>query len=240
MSLKVGTYSEWLDARKALLQKEKQLVRMSDELAAERRDLPLVKVDKNYTFKGPDGSTLSLSELFGDKQQLIIYHFMFGPEAERGCKGCAFIGEHIPDLRHLRSRNTAMVCISRAPFEKIDAWKKKVGWEFPWYSSEGSSFNYDFHVTMDESVAPIEYNFATKEELLKKGQPVSTFNELPGLSVFFKQNGEIYHSYSSYSRGLDKLLGTLQLLDLTPLGRQDHGKDGPAAFKLKYEYEEGA
>jgi predicted dithiol-disulfide oxidoreductase (DUF899 family) len=237
--LQAATYSEWLEARKALLKKEKELVKLSDELAAERRQLPLVKVDKNYTFKGPNGSTPSLSDLFGDKQQLIVYHFMFGPDAERGCGGCAFIGEHIPDLRHLRSRNTAMVCVSRGPFEKLDAWKKKIGWEFPWYSSEGSDFNYDFHATLDEEVAPVEYNFASKEELVGKGQTWLK-GEMPGLSVFFKKDGEIYHTYSSYARGLDKLLVTLQLLDMTPLGRQDVGKDGPAAFKLKYEYEEGA
>lgn len=164
---------------------------------------------------------------------------MFGPDAEQGCHGCAFVGEHIPDLRHLRSRDTQLVCVSRAPFEKLDAWKKKVGWEFPWYSSEGSSFNYDFHATLDESVAPLEFNFRTKDELVEKGQDwiVSRgAKEMSGLSVFIKQDEEIYHSYSTYTRGLDSLLGTLQLLDMTPLGRQDVGNAGPAAFKLKYEY----
>ncbi|SPO04346.1 uncharacterized protein DNG_07031 [Cephalotrichum gorgonifer] len=239
-NVEVGTYPEWLEARKALLQKEKELTKLSDDLAEKRRQLPLVKVDADYTFKGPDQSTLSLSDLFGDKKQLIVYHFMFGPDQERGCKGCAFVGEHIPDLRHLRSRDTAMVCVSRAPFEKIDAWKRKIGWEFPWYSSEGSKFNYDFHATQDESVAPVQFNFDTKEELVAKGQSYMTTGETPGLSVFFKQDGEIYHTYSTYARGLDGLLGTFQLLDMTPLGRQDAGPDGPAAFKLKYEYGEGA
>lgn len=218
-----------------LLEKEKELVRASDRLAAERRELPLVKLDKNYTFKGPGGSTMSLSDLFGNKQQLIVYHFMFGPDAESGCQGCAFFGEHIPDLRHLRTRDTAMVCISRGPFEKLDAWKQKIGWEFPWYSSEGSDFNYDFHATLDESVRPIEINFATKEELLASDKAYTLSGEHPGLSVFFKKDGEIYHTYSTYSRGVDKLLVTLQLLDLTPLGRQD-GKNGPEGFKLKFEY----
>jgi len=232
---KIVSQAEWLDARKALLEKEKELVRATDRLATERRELPMVKVDKDYKFKGAGGTTLSLDDLFGEKKQLIVYHFMFGPDDERGCKGCAFVGEHIPDLRHLRSRDTAMVCVSRAPFEKLDAWKQKVGWTFPWYSSEDSDFNYDFHVTLDESVRPVEYNFRTKDEMVAKGQMWNTSGEQPGLSVFLKQDGEIYHTYSTYSRGLDKLLGTLQLLDMTPLGRQD-GVTGPAEFKLKYEY----
>lgn len=132
-----------------------------------------------------------------------------------------------------------MVVVSRAPFEKVDAWKKKIGWTFPWFSSEGSDFNYDFHATLDDSVAPVEYNFATAAELDAKGQKWNTSGEQPGLSVFLRKDGKVYHTYSSYSRGLDRLLVTHQLLDMTPLGRQD-GPSGPAEFKLKYEYEEDA
>lgn len=132
-----------------------------------------------------------------------------------------------------------MVVVSRAPFEKVDAWKKKIGWTFPWFSSEGSDFNYDFHATLDDSVAPVEYNFATAAELEAKGQKWNTSGEQPGLSVFLRRDGKVYHTYSSYSRGLDRLLVTHQLLDMTPLGRQD-GPSGPAEFKLKYEYEEDA
>jgi len=236
---KVVSQEEWLAARKALVQKEKDLVRANDAVTAELRDLPMVKIDKDYQFKGPDGSTLTLNDLFSGKDQLIVYHFMFGPDDTEGCHGCAFIGEHIPDIRHLRSKNTAMVVISRAPFEKLDAWKNKIGWTFPWYSSEGSDFNYDFHVTLDEKVRPVEYNFATKAELEAKGQKWNTSGEQPGLSVFFRKDGEIYHTYSAYSRGLEKLLTTMQFLDMTPLGRQA-SQAGPAEYKLRYEYEEDA
>lgn len=132
-----------------------------------------------------------------------------------------------------------MVVVSRAPFEKLDAWKEKLGWKFPWYSSEGSNFNYDFHTTLDPSVQPVEYNFATAAELEAKGLKYSTSGEQPGLSVFFRKNGKVYHTYSAYARGLDRLLVTFQLLDMTPLGRQV-GPGGPGEFKLKYEYEEDA
>jgi predicted dithiol-disulfide oxidoreductase (DUF899 family) len=199
----------------------------------------MVKLEKDYQFQGPDNTVLSLSDLFAGKDQLIVYHFMFAPDAERGCKGCAFMGEHIPDVRHLRSKNTNMVVISRASFDKLDAWKKQLGWTFPWYSSEGSDFNYDFHATLDETKKPVEYNYATKEGLEAKGQVWNTKGEQPGLSVFLKKDGEIYHTYSSYSRGLEKLLGTMQLLDMTPLGRQD-GPSGPADYKLNYEYDADA
>jgi predicted dithiol-disulfide oxidoreductase (DUF899 family) len=254
---------EWLAARKALLEKEKEITKAQDAVAAQLRELPMVEVDKQYQFHGPDGSTLSLEDLFGGKDQLIVYHFMFGPDAERGCKGCAFVGtsynviplpfypgppltsvskitgEHIPDLRHLRSRNTAFVAVSRGPFAKLDAWKKKVGWTFPWYSSEGSDFNYDFHATLDPAVRHVEYNFATAAELEAKGLKYNTAGEQPGLSVFVRRDGKVYHTYSAYSRGVERLLGTFQLLDMTPLGRQV-GPAGPADFKLKYEYEEDA
>ena len=231
--------AEWVAVRKALLQKEKDLVHASDALAAERRELPMVKVDKDYQFKGPNNSSLSLQDLFGGKDQLIVYHFMFGPDDAEGCRGCAFLSEHFPDLRHLRTKNTAMVVVSRAPFEKLDAWKNKIGWTFPWYSSQGSDFNYDFHATLDEKVAPVEYNYRSKEELEARGQKIEGAADMPGLSVFFRKDGEIYHTYSSYSRGLDKLIGTMQLLDMTPLGRQA-GSTGPAEYKLKYEYDDDA
>lgn len=132
-----------------------------------------------------------------------------------------------------------MVVVSRAPFAKLDAWKQKIGWTFPWYSSEGSDFNYDFHATLDESVLPVQYNFASKAELEAKGQKWNVSGEQPGISVFYRQDGVVYHTYSAYSRGCEKMLGTLMLLDLTPLGRQD-GYAGPADYKLKYEYDADA
>jgi predicted dithiol-disulfide oxidoreductase (DUF899 family) len=147
------------------------------------------------------------------------------------------LAEHIPDLRHLASRNTAFAAVSRAPFAKLDAWKKKLGWTFPWYSSGGSDFNYDFHATLDPAVRPAEYNFTPAAQLEAKGLGYNTSGEQPGLSVFVKRDGKVYHTYSAYSRGLDRLLGTLQMLDMTPLGRQV-GPAGPADFKLRYEYDE--
>lgn len=236
----------------------------------------MVKLDKEYIFHGPGGSAVPLQDLFDGKDQLIVYHFMFGPDAERGCKGCAFVGmfvpfsfsyfnfslscvsrpirsfsqcqvlitkclvaEHIPDLRHLRSRNTSMAVVSRAPLDRIETWKKRLGWTFPWYSSADSDFNYDFHVTIDPKVGPVEYNFASAAELEAKGLKWNLDGEQPGLSVFLKKDGVIYHTYSTYSRGLDHFLGTYQLLDMTPFGRQD-GPKGPAEFKLKYEYDDDA
>jgi predicted dithiol-disulfide oxidoreductase (DUF899 family) len=214
----------------------------------------MVLVDKAYEFEGPDGATLSLEDLFAGKDQLIVYHFMFGPDAERGCKGCAFVGafshpplfyldltllllllgEHIPDLRHLASRNTAFAAVSRAPFAKLDAWKRKLGWSFPWYSSARSAFNYDFHATLDGAVVPVEYNFATAAELEAKGQAWNTKGEQPGISVFLRgEGGEVYHTYSAYSRCIERLLGTFMMLDMTVLGRQV-GPAGRAEFKLRY------
>lgn len=147
-------------------------------------------------------------------------------------------GEHIPPLRHLGSRNTAFAAVSRAPYAKISAWKSKFAWSFPWYSSAPSSFNYDFHATLDASVQPVEYNFATAAELEAKGQKWNTAGEQPGVSVFLKgEDGKVYHTYSAYARGVEKLLGTFMLLDMTVLGRQV-GPAGPAEFKLAYEYEE--
>ncbi|KAK0616850.1 hypothetical protein B0T14DRAFT_556246 [Immersiella caudata] len=232
---KIISPSEWLTARKALLQKEKELTRARDALASELRQLPMVKLDKEYKFFGPNGSVLTLDDLFDGKDQLIVYHFMFGPDAEMGCRGCAYVAEHIPDLRHLRSRNTNLVVISRAPFEKLEGWKNKIGWTFPWYSSHDSDFNYDFHVTMNQAVRPVEYNFASAAELEAKGLKWNLNGEQPGLSVFFRKDGVVYHSYSTYARGSETLLGTYMLLDMTPLGRQD-GEKGPAEFKLRYEY----
>ncbi|KAK0648532.1 hypothetical protein B0T16DRAFT_456002 [Cercophora newfieldiana] len=210
---KIVTRPEFEDALKALSEKEVAAQRTLDNLAAERRELPIVKIDKTYKFHGPGDSTLSLDDLFNGKDQLIVYHFMFAPESERGCSGCAFTGEHIPDVRHLGARNTAMAVVSRAPFDKIAAWKAKLGWKFPWYSSIGSEFSRDFG------------------GLSADGQ------DQPNLSVFYKKDGVIYQTYSVFPGGVMSFFGTYQLLDFTPLGRQD-GPDGPAGFKLNYEYEE--
>jgi predicted dithiol-disulfide oxidoreductase (DUF899 family) len=240
MTAKVVSPEEWIAARKDLLLKEKELTRATDALSAQLRELPMVKVTKQYTFEGPDGkASLSLLDLFNGRKQLIIYHFMLGPDMEQGCSGCSFFADHVPDLSHLQSRNTSFVAVSRAPIAKIEAFKKRMGWTFPWYSSFGTDFNYDFHATQDESIAPIEYNFKDKATLEKDGQNIFTKGEQPGLSVFYLENSVIFHTYSAYSRGLEKLLGTHSLLDMTPLGRQEGGTvSGIKRFTWHDKYDE--
>ncbi|KAG4426249.1 hypothetical protein IFR04_000715 [Cadophora malorum] len=211
---KVVSREEWLKARKELLEKEKAATRAAAEFKAQlQNDFPMVKLDKEYTFEGPEGKA-TLSELFGGRKQLVVYHFMLAPGQESACEGCCFMADNFPSsLEHLNSRDTTLVVVSRAPIEIIEKFKKRMGWNFPWYSSFRSDFNYDFHVSLDESIAPVEYNY--KRSL----DPEE--GERPGLSVFFKESKDIFHSYSTYSRGLDPILSTYALLDLTPLGRQD-------------------
>ncbi|KAK2616761.1 hypothetical protein QQS21_000373 [Conoideocrella luteorostrata] len=233
---KIVSHDEWLSARKALLEKEKELTRAKDEVTAQRAALPMVKIDKKYTFKDSSGSSLSLEDLFHGKDQLIIYHFMFGPDDKSGCHGCAHIGESLPDVRHLRLKNTNLVCVSRAPPAKLDQFKKHNGWTWPWVSSEGSDFNYDFHATVDESVCPVEMNFRTKEEMEAKGKKWWT-GDVPGFSVFYRRGADVFHTYSTFERGAEGVMPTLHLLDLTPLGRR-LDTQGPGEFRLKYEYEE--
>jgi len=239
---KIGTPEEWRAARLALLAKEKEHNHTADAIKAERRALPMVPVTKTYTFQSADGP-VTLKDLFGTKSQLIVYHFMFEPTAEDGCQGCAFMAANFPDLRHLADKDTALVAISRAPIEKITLFKEKNSWKFPWVSSNASDFNYDFHVTLDEKVAPVEYNFQRKEELDAAGLSLSAVGvrsnpsgEQPGLSVFKLEDGQVYHTYSTYSR-LESLSGTYTFLDLTPAGRQE-GPYGPAEFKTPAQYDE--
>lgn len=222
-------------------------MRAADELSAARRALPMVKVDKPYSFT-TSGSTapVSLGDLFDGKRQLIVYHFMFGPDDERGCRGCTHVADSLPDARHLRARDTQLVCVSRAAPEKLDAFRAKCGWEFPWYSTAGdasNAFNRDFDVSIDQSSggaaadsAPgSRFNFHSKEELETLGKKPYT-GEYFGFSVFLKdESGEIFHTYSTYGRGVERVMATYALLDITPLGRQDRG--GPEGFDVKYEYE---
>lgn len=229
----IGTAQEWREARIALLEKENAIVAANKAMLAERRELPAVLVEKDYQFDGPDGP-LSLKDLFGSATQLIVYHYMFEPEWEEGCTGCAFMAANFPDLRHLAQRETSLAVISRAPIDKITAWKNKNFWKFQWVSSLGSDFNYDYHVTLDEDVAPVEYNFKTKAELEASGQKGPWKGEMPGLSVFKLENGQVYHTYSNYAN-IDKIAATDAWLDLTPRGR-DQGPLGPAEFKTPWEY----
>jgi len=217
----VVSQAEWLAARKALLAKEKQAARQRDALAAERRSLPVVKVDKQYVFQGSSGPR-SLLELFDGKRQLIIYHFMFDPAWEEGCKSCSCLADNVDGAAlHLRARDTGFAMISRAPIDKIERFKKRMGWRFAWLSSSENDFNYDFHVTIDPERGSDEYNYEKAETLRKAGKIWLEKGELPGMSIFLRDGNEVFHAYSSYQRGLDHLINTYNLLDLTPLGRQE-------------------
>ncbi len=219
---KVVSRAEWVEARKAYLTKEKAFTRERDELSRQRRELPWVKIEKRYVFDGPDGKE-SLADLFGGKSQLITYHFMFAPEWEEGCPYCSFLVDHIDGaLAHLAQRDVTLLAVSRAPLAKIDAFKKRMGWRFKWVSSYGSDFNYDFHVsyTPDEmATGKVYYNYDTIDV-----QSMGGTSELFGISVFSKhETGDIYHTYSTFGRGGDMLLGTYHWIDLTPKGRNEMG-----------------
>ena len=214
----VVSREKWTEARKALLAKEKEFTRQRDELSRRRRELPWVKVEKEYMFEGPQGKE-TLAELFGGRSQLIVYHFMFGPGWEEGCKSCSFLADHIDgSMVHLAHRDVTLAVVSRAPLPEIAAFKKRMGWRFKWVSSYGSDFNFDYHVsfTKDEIArGKVEYNYEMS------GFPSE---EAPGSSVFYKdKRGEVFHTYSSYARGLDILLGAYNYLDLTPKGRDEDG-----------------
>jgi predicted dithiol-disulfide oxidoreductase (DUF899 family) len=215
----IVSQQEWLAARKALLVREKELTRARDELARQRRELPWVKVEKTYVFETPDGKR-SLAELFGNRSQLVVNHFMLGPGWKDGCVGCSFGADHVEGmLPHLAQRDVAYVSISRAPLAEIEAYKKRMGWHFDWVSSFGSDFNFDFNVSFrPEDLAPgkkVFYNYAMTE---------AGIEELPGYSVFTRDaDGIVFHTYSSFGRGAEALLGTYVLLDMTPKGREENG-----------------
>jgi predicted dithiol-disulfide oxidoreductase (DUF899 family) len=217
---KVTSREEWLEARKRLLEKEKEATRVRDELRAERMALPMVEVEKDYVFEGPDGQA-SLLDMFEGRRQLIVQHFMFDPEWEDGCPSCTYFSEDLGHLPHLHEKDTSFAAVSRAPLEKIEAYKSKKNWTFPWYSSFGSDFNYDFHVTMDDSVTPAEYNYRSAAEHRQGGMPWYTEGEQPAVSVFLREGGRVFHTYSTFARGSEHLVSTAMFLDLTPLGRQE-------------------
>lgn len=222
---RVVSHEEWNEARKQLLVEEKALTRARDVLNRKRRELPMVRIEKDYVFEGPEGKA-RLVDLFEGRSQLLVQHFMFDPEWEDGCPSCTAGADEISEgmLRHLHTRDTSFAAISRAPLAKIEKYKAKKGWTFPWYSSHGSEFNYDFHVTIDPSVAPVEYNFRDGDELKAAGaewmlEPGSS--EQPGHSVFLRVDDDVFHTYSSYARGAEWFGGSYAALDLTPLGRQE-------------------
>jgi predicted dithiol-disulfide oxidoreductase (DUF899 family) len=217
---KVVPQQEWLAARKAFLEKEKRHMREGDALAAERRALPWVKVEKAYAFETASGPK-SLAELFDGRSQLIVHHLMYAPEWSAACPGCTFQAEHIDGpAPHLERHDVSIVAVSRAPLDKLLAYKARMGWRFEWVSCEGEDFNRDFKVFFsDEDVARgrIDYNFGTIVT-----DPDYVDRDLPGISVFSKDaDGEVFHTYSTYARGLDALLGANHYLDITPEGRND-------------------
>ncbi len=228
MSLpQIATRDEWLAARRALLVKEKELTRRRDALNAERRMLPMVKIDKDYVFEGPAGR-VSLLDLFAGRRQLIVGHFMFEPSQDDGCPSCSAGADEMSPglLAHLHARDTSLVYVSRAPLAKIEDYKARRGWTFPWYSSYGSDFNYDFHVTLDERVAPVEYNYRSAEEHAEHGatfftDPDQQPFEMPGTSYFLRDGDRVFHTYSTFARGAEQTGGSYYFLDLTALGRQE-------------------
>jgi len=217
----VGTRDEWLGAREQLLQREKELTRLSDELARERQQLPWVRVEKEYRFETEEG-TRTLAELFDGRSQLLVYHLMFGPDDDAACPGCSFYADHLDgSLVHLNHHDVTLVCASRAPLDKIRAYKRRMGWRFPWVSSLGSDFNVDFALfTAEQRRTGTGYNFgAPRRAELRIAPAAPDGDELMALSAFVLEDGVVYHTYSCYDRGTDVLNGTWQLLDRTPKGR---------------------
>jgi predicted dithiol-disulfide oxidoreductase (DUF899 family) len=208
---KIVTPEEWQAARAALLVKEKELTRQSDAVNAQRRRLPMVRLDKEYLFETHEGRQ-SLYQLFGDCRQLVVYHFMFDPAWDEGCPGCTGLVNAIGDLSLLGRRDTTFALISRAPLAKLEAYRQKQGWKIPWYSSFGSDFNADFHVTFDTG-------------------------EAQGLSVFFRLGNDVFHTYSTYARGVERLTDSYALLDTTPYGRQEDFEDSPPGWPQHPTYE---
>ncbi len=223
----IASSAEWQARRTRLLEQEKAITRLKDLVAAERRRLPMVRIEKDYVFEGPTGKC-RLGDLFEGRLQLIVYHFMFDPGSDKGCPGCTGFVNALGDLSMLAERNTSFALVSRAPFAKLEAWRRKHGWNRPWFSSFGGDFNYDFHVTLDPKVRPAEYNF--------RPAPPELTGEAHGLSVFFRLGDEVYHTYSSYGRGVESLTDAYSLLDVTPYGRQEDWETSPAGWPQKPTY----
>jgi predicted dithiol-disulfide oxidoreductase (DUF899 family) len=212
---KVLSHEAWLEARKKFLVKEKEFTRLRDELSRERRALPWEQVEKNYRFETSNG-TRTLAEIFDGRSQLLVYHFMLGPDWEEGCKSCSFWADNYANIPiHLNHRDVTFVAISRAPLPKIEAYKKRMGWDFPWVSSFGSDFNFDYNVSFKpEEIAAgnAMHNYEIRDNKM---------SEHAGMSVFFKEGGAVFHTYSTYARGLDMLNGAYHHLDLVPKGRDE-------------------
>lgn len=230
---RIASREEWQAERLKLLADEKELTKHSDRVNAQRRRLPMVRIEKEYSFDGPEGKR-SLLELFEGQRQLIVYHFMFDPSWDEGCEGCTSYVEALGDLSMLGRRNTNFVLISRAPLPKLLAFAERKGWKWPWFSSLESDFNHDFHVTLDEAKAPIEYNYKNKAELARSVGDLK--GEEHGLSVFFRIGDDVFHTYSAYARGTESLVDSYRLLDVTPYGRQEDFEDSPPGWPQKPTY----
>ena len=224
---RIVSREKWLAARKKLLRQEKKVTRAYDRVSAARRRLPMVRLDTDYLFATPQGAQ-GLRDLFAGRRQLSVYHYMFDPKWTKGCPGCTGLVNALGDLSLLAERDTTFVLISRAPLAKLRAYRKKMGWSVPWVSSGGSKFNYDFHVTLDEEVAPAEYNY----QRLRGHEP----GEAHGLSVFFRVGRDVFHTYSAYARGVESLTDVYRLLDVTPYGRQEDWEDSPRGWPQKPTY----
>ena len=216
MEHRIVSQADWLVARKRLLSREKEFTRLRDQLSAERRELPWVRVEKEYVFEGPAGKE-TLADLFEGRSQLMVYHFMFGPGWEQGCPSCSFVSDHIDGANwHLPHRDVTLLAVSRAPLPEIQAFRKRMGWRFKWVSSYGNDFNRDYHVsfTPDEMAkGKVYYNYEDTE---------FSSEEAPGISIFYRDpSGAIFHTYSAYARGLDMLIGAYNYLDLAPKGRDE-------------------
>lgn len=226
---RVVSREEWLDARRALLEEEKELTRKRDALNIERRNLPMVEVTKDYVFEGPQGD-VRLADMFDGRRQLILYHFMFDPSWDEGCSSCTAGTDELSQgfFDHLRTRDTSYAMVSRASLAKLERWKAQRGWDVPWYSSFGNDFNYDFGVTIDESVRPGEYNYRTRAEFEARGSDFFDYDqpfEMPGLSCFLRADDRVFHTYSMYARGLESTGGSYYFLDVTALGRQEEWEE---------------
>jgi predicted dithiol-disulfide oxidoreductase (DUF899 family) len=222
---RVVSHEQWVTERVAFMAKEKELTRLREELSRQRRELPWEKVTKSYVFDGPSGRE-TLADLFGDRSQLVVYHFMFGPDWEEGCPGCSFWADSFDGVGvHLRHRDVSFVAISRAPLAKIEPFRRRMGWSFKWVSSGGNDFNYDYQVsftpeTLDAGAAV--YNYAKTNMKMA---------ELPGVSVFYRdESGNVYHTYSAYARGIDAVNAAYQYLDLVPKGRDEDQLPSPNAW----------
>lgn len=252
----VVTHEQWLAARGDLLAAEKELTRARDRVNADRRRLPMVRVERLYGFDGPDGR-VSLLNLFEGRDQLVLHHFMFAPDWEQPCASCSSAADGIGNLRQLHARNTSLVAVSRAPYARLAAFRERMGWSFPWYSSQGSTFNYDFHATLDNRVTPVQLHFRDEAELAEAGTPWTrgpwtddmNGTEVPGISAFLRVDDEVFHTYSTFGRGIEMFHNGYEYLDLTALGRQEEWEEprgraaplgrqvGGAGMRLPDEYD---